>query len=203
MIDHDPPVVAAFDFDGTLTYHDTLLPFLVYTHGFWKAVTTLARLSPWLVQDAFKGASRQPMKERVLGEFYGGKTTSEMRDLGVEFAKHHLTKHLRPEAMERFQWHRQQGHLCVLVSASVDTYLIPWAQIVGFDKVATSLLEIDERNRITGKLVGKNCWGPEKVRRLQELVGPKEGYVLYAYGDTRGDRELLEYADHSFYRRME
>ena len=46
--------------------------------------------------------------------------------------------------------------------------------------------------------MGKNCWGTEKVRRLQELVGSKEGYVLYAYGDTRGDRELLEYADHPF-----
>lgn len=90
----------------------------------------------------------------------------------------------------------------MLISASVDTYLVPWAQRVGFDKVATSLLEIDANQCITGRLVGKNCWGPEKVRRLQELVGPKEGYVLYAYGDTRGDRELLQYADHPFYRKM-
>ncbi len=202
MIDNNPPVVAAFDFDGTLTYHDTLWPFLVYTHGFWKAATALTWLSPWLVRDAFKGASRQPMKERVLTEFYGGKSEKEMRDLGVEFAKKPLEKHLRPEAMERFQWHRQQGHLCVLISASVDTYLVPWAQQVGFDKVATSRLEIDANQCITGRLVGKNCWGPEKVRRLQELVGPKEGYLLYAYGDTRGDRELLQYADHPFYRKM-
>ncbi len=202
MIDHDPPIVAAFDFDGTLTYHDTLLPFLMYTHGVFKSLGMLTLLSPFLVVDAFAGASRQPIKERVLRYFYGGRTEHEMRQLGLEFAKNHLSKHLRPEAMKRFEWHRHQGHLCVLVSASIDIYLLPWAQFVGFDKVLTSRLEFDSDQRITGRLVGKNCWGPEKVRRLQELIGPKEEYVLYAYGDTRGDRELLQYADHAFYRKM-
>lgn len=162
----------------------------------------LALLSPWLLKDAFTGASRQPMKERVLRNFFGGKAAHEIRQLGIDFAKSHLSKHLKPEAMERFRWHRQQGHLCILVSASIDAYLLPWSQLVGFDKIATSRLEIDSNQCITGQLVGKNCWGPEKVRRLQELVGPKKDYILYAYGDTRGDQELLQYADYAFYRRM-
>ncbi|MCW8829046.1 MAG: HAD-IB family hydrolase, partial [Gammaproteobacteria bacterium] len=49
---------------------------------------------------------------------------------------------------------------------------------------------------------GENCYGAEKIRRLQSLLGERAGYDLYAYGDSRGDRELLALADHAYYKRM-
>jgi phosphatidylglycerophosphatase C len=59
----------------------------------------------------------------------------------------------------------------------------------------------------TGALVGDNCRGPEKLRRLDEwlaewlpgrdgIEGGRRGVVLWAYGDSVGDRELLGAADH-------
>jgi phosphoserine phosphatase len=69
--------------------------------------------------------------------------------------------------------------------------------------VLASELAIDSQNCITGKLQGKNCWGEEKVAQLNELFGSKDNYILYAYGNSRGDKELLELADYPFYRTFE
>ncbi|MCB1149091.1 MAG: HAD-IB family hydrolase, partial [Chlamydiia bacterium] len=62
--------------------------------------------------------------------------------------------------------------------------------------------ETDSKGVLTGKLLGANCRGPEKVRRILETFGPKESYLLYAYGDSAGDREMLALADHPFFRKI-
>ena len=80
----------------------------------------------------------------------------------------------------------------------MDLYLEPWAKLNHFDDLICSRLEIDGSQKITGKLKGLNCWGPEKSRRLLELLGPKENFVLYAYGNSRGDHEMLELSDYPF-----
>jgi HAD superfamily hydrolase (TIGR01490 family) len=109
---------------------------------------------------------------------------------------------LREEALQRLAWHRRQGHRCVVISASLGVYVQPWALQAGFDEVIASRLETTADGCVTGKLAQGNCYGAEKVRRLEALLGDRAGYTLYAYGDSRGDRELLSLADHAYYRRM-
>jgi phosphoserine phosphatase len=43
--------------------------------------------------------------------------------------------------------------------------------------------------------ISKNCYGQEKVNRLLEVEPDRKNYYLYAYGDSRGDREMLAFAD--------
>jgi phosphoserine phosphatase len=70
-----------------------------------------------------------------------------------------------------------------------------------FDACLSSRLSLDAQGCVTGKLLGSNCWGIEKVARLQDwLQRPRNTYTLYAYGDSRGDLELLAAADHPYYR---
>lgn len=194
------PVVAAFDFDGTLTYRDSLLPFTIFVRGKWRTTWNLLLELPKLMGFVCKVTSRQTAKEGLLTRFFGGESVEQMHQWGESFAAHCLPLLLRPEAMERFHWHKEQGHRCVLVSASIDAYLTGWAKHVGFDDVICSRLEVTADQRITGRLVGLNCWGPEKTRRLEILLGPKTRYTLYAYGDSRGDQELLALADYPFKR---
>lgn len=194
----DPlPVVAAFDFDGTLTYRDSLLPFAIFTRGRLRSTLLVTAVLPQLLGFIVKLIPRQQAKEALLSQFFKGEHVETMRRWGQEFAHKGIPLLLRPEAMNRFFWHKQQGHRCVIVSASVDIYLAPWAYSVGFNDVLSSRLAVED-DKITGKLVGANCWGPEKVRKLEALLGPKSGYQLYAYGDSRGDKEMLELADFGF-----
>jgi phosphatidylglycerophosphatase C len=195
-------VVAAFDFDGTLTYHDSLFYFLLHTHGKIKAFYYFLFLFPTFIAYLIGKIDRQKTKEKILGYFFSGTSINTVRKLGEKFAREKIRRHLRPAGIERLQWHLKQGHLCILISASLNIYLQPWAQMMGFHESLTSQLA-DENGIVTGKLRGNNCRGPEKVHRLQELIGSKEKYYLYAYGDSEGDRELLALADAPFYRKFE
>lgn len=195
MINSQASIVAAFDFDGTLTYRDTMLSFLLFSTGypalaraFVKQIPTLSRYSLGLV-------SRQHAKESVLSGLFKGESMDGLREKGKMFGLGPLNSHLKPKMMQRLRWHLNQGHCTVLVSASLDVYLEPWAKQTGFHHVITSQLEVGPNNEFTGCLKGLNCWGPEKTRRLEEVLGTPKNYFLYAYGDSRGDKELLQMAD--------
>lgn len=196
------PIVAAFDFDGTITYRDTLLPFILFSAGIAKSILLFLPLLPYFISYVIGRSSRQATKERVISAFFRGTSIEDVRAQGAAFAQKRLKPHLKPEALRRLDWHKKQGHRCVLVSANLDVYLHPWAKVAGFDDAVTSIVEAGDDERVTGKLVGLNCWGPEKTRRLEELLGPRGSYDMYAYGDSRGDMEMLASADHAFFRKM-
>lgn len=199
---NDKPVIAAFDFDGTVTYHDSLLPFLTFTYGYFKTYGKLLLKAPTLLGFVLGFTPRQTAKEAIISSFFKGEKLTTIEQLGSKYARERLNDIVRPEAKKRIEWHQNNGHQCVLISASLDIYLKPWAKALDFDHVICSRLETTEKEVITGKLQGSNCWGPEKVRRLEQTCGPTNSYTLYAYGDSRGDKELLELADHPFFRSM-
>lgn len=192
--------VAAFDFDGTITYRDSLLPFLLYSRGNFKGSLLIASQLPLFLSYLFGRAGRQEVKEGLLNAFFSGFSNEEMDILGDKFASSYLRDHVKPEALARLLWHQERGDLCILVSASIETYLIPWARLNGFHHVLSSKLFVDEEGAVNGKLLGANCRGEEKVRRLKALLGDLKGFEIFAYGDSLGDKELLETATHSFYR---
>lgn len=196
------PIVAAFDFDGTITYRDTLVSFLFFCDGFLKASYKLTLLIPTLMRYLFGKISRQKTKECVLNVFFSGMAIQDLRVKGEEFARKCLHKHLKPEALAKLKWHQERGHRCILVSASLDIYLEPWSKMAGFKDLICSRLQVTSKGNVTGNLEGLNCWGEEKTRRLSLLLGPRDGYILYAYGDSRGDQEMLAEADYPFYRKM-
>lgn len=193
-------IVAAFDFDNTLTDRDSLLPFLFYIHGIWKTSYHLALLGPDFARFLIGNLSRQAVKEKILSRFIGNCRFADVQALGQRYADQLLDRYLQSDALKRLVWHQSQGHRCLLVSASLDFYLKPWAMRHGFEEVLCSTLEVTPTGYVTGRLVGLNCWGPEKVRRLLAYLGPKENYQLYVYGDSRGDQEILALADYPFYR---
>lgn len=200
MTQNKSQVIAAFDFDGTISYSDTAIYFLFFTSGYFKTFFLLIKKLPILLSFVFGKSSRQETKESVFQTFFQGKSIDEMKKMGENFAKTKLSRHIKPGAIEQIKEHLTKGHRLVLISASIDVYLEPWAKTIGFSDVLASRFEIDKSGKISGKLLGLNCRREEKVRRLQELVGPLESYEIYAYGDSEGDKELLAVADHAFYR---
>ncbi|MCB1136764.1 MAG: HAD family hydrolase [Chlamydiia bacterium] len=202
MNDDHRPVVAAFDFDGTITYRDSLFPFLLFAKSKFGFIRCILPCIPALLLYVLGLARRQGVKETILQHFFGGTKIWDLKKLGEEYAKRKLPLLVRPEALDRIRWHQEQRHRCVLVSASVDVYLEPWAKMMGFDDLLCSRLQVTRSGEITGRLQGFNCRGPEKTARLDELMGPRDQYCLYAYGDSAGDHELLTYADRPYYKRM-
>ncbi len=196
------PVVAAFDFDGTLTRHDTLFPFLWHLAGPIKFTYKFLLMLPTLTAYALGLIRNDIAKIKVLRCFLANMEMTTLQQHALLFAENKLPALQRNVAMQRLHWHLQQGHRCVVVSASLEIYLRPWASKVGLNDVLGSRLELLEGNITSGKLLGENCFGPEKMRRLEALLGPRDDYTLYAYGDSRGDKELLSAADFPFYKKF-
>ena len=193
-------VVAAFDFDGTLTRRDTLFPFLLYAAGPVKFFYNILLLSPTLAAYALGFLRNDLAKNKVLHCFLAHKNMTTLQQLAINFAALKLPKLLRSEAMQRLHWHQQQGHRCVVVSASLEIYLQPWASKIGIEDVLGSKLAMHFNGTYSGNLDGENCFGIVKMQRLEALLGSRNGYTLYAYGDSRGDKELLSAADFPFYK---
>lgn len=198
----EKPVIAAFDFDGTLTRRDTLFPFLLYVAGPLKFSYKILLLLVTLAGYALGLIRNDKAKIKVLRCFLANMEMNALQQQALRFAEQKLPSLLRSEAMQRLAWHRQQGHRCVVVSASLEIYLRPWASKAGFDDILGSRLETLADDRTTGNLLGENCFGPEKMRRLETLLGPLDNFTLYAYGDSRGDKELLSAADYPFYKKF-
>lgn len=190
--------VAFFDFDGTLTQRDSLLPFLRMVAGTPLFIGRMVLLSPVLTAYAAKIIRNDVAKEIVLARFLNGMDLEELRQLGRKFANERLAGLLRRAGIERLRWHQEQGHACVLVSASLDVYLAPWANDMGFDDWITSSLETDDAERIIGRLSGGNCFGEEKVRRIKGWLIGKKISQCFAYGDSSGDLPMLRMVNEGY-----
>jgi HAD superfamily hydrolase (TIGR01490 family) len=194
--------VAVFDFDNTLTRQDSLLPFFRFALGRWQFCWGILVMSPILVGYALKLIPNWKAKEILLIYFLGGKDEKQLNHIAQHFAAQKIPKLLRPEAINRLRWHQERGHQTILLSASLEIYLIPWAKSIGFSQVLGTQIAI-KATRYTGRILGKNCHGQEKVTRLQSLLGDLNEYCIHAYGDSRGDLPLLDVADYSYYRTFE
>lgn len=178
---------AVFDFDGTLTDRDTLVPFLARQAGWRRVTAAVVRTGP-------AGRDRNLLKARVLEATLGGTDVAEARLAGRRYADE-LHGRLRPGLVEQLRWHQGEGHRTVLVSASLLLYLEPLGRRLGFDHVVAVALE-EEDGRLTGRLAGPNVRGAEKARRLDELIDPGHHTELWVYGDASGDADLLRRASH-------
>ena len=198
----EKPVVAAFDFDGTLTQGDTMVPFLLHVVGMNHFVRNALVLFPTLAGYGLGIIPNNLAKQRVIRRFFAGLPIATLRNKATDFVEYQLPKLIRQEATQRFAWHKQQGHRCIVISASLELYVRPWALKAGFDDVLATQLETRPDGSVSGNLLGENCFGSEKVKRLDTLLGARSNYILYAYGDSRGDKELLSVADYAYYRKM-
>jgi phosphatidylglycerophosphatase C len=124
-----------------------------------------------------------------------GRSASWLAEAGADYARHVLPGVLRPEMVAQIDWHRDNGHELVIVSASLDAYLGPFGAHHGFDEVIGVTLAVDDRGVLTGDLARPNVRGPEKAVRLREWLAGDEPAFVWSYGNSSGDRELLELAD--------
>ena len=189
------PVAAAFDVDGTLTTAECVRPFLRRALGA-RLVVALAR-RPLELLRALARRDRDRLKELACTAFEGLDAAAVDR-LGAEFARSFVLPRLREDTTARLRRHQDLGHVVLLASASLEPYLGPLGAELRLDGVVCTRLERDADGRLTGRLVGANCRGPEKARRVAEWLAAAglEHAEVWAYGDSTGDDELLAAADH-------
>jgi phosphatidylglycerophosphatase C len=185
--------VAAFDFDGTLVPGDSLPRFLACVLGRRHFYGVLTVAAPDMLA-GYRRHGRDGSKAALLQRALAGQVAARVADLGEMFGSL-LADRIRPEMAKRLAWHREQGHRCVLVSASLAVYLDPFGRLAEFDQVIATRLETGPDGLLTGRMDGPNVRAGQKALLLRRTLG--DGPVeLWAYGDSAGDREMLAMADH-------
>ena len=192
--------IAAFDVDGTLTWADSFVLFLRFVAGRFGFVVKMVQLIPTFLAYRLGGVSRSTVKERTLHVFLAGMSAEAYLARCRAFAQTIYPIIARPDAVARLRAHLGVRDQVALVSASLRDYLAVWAEELGVDHVLASEVEI-VNGKLTGRLLGDNCWGPGKLAAIQANFGAAP--LVAAYGDTHGDKEMLAAAQNPGFRIFE
>jgi len=192
-----PPVVA-FDFDGTLTVRDSFTSFLKWRVGGARYAVGMVRLAGAGFSYALN-RDRGRIKAAATKEFLYGVPREQLEEEAREFAKQCAQDLMRHDAVATFRWWREREATTVIVTASPDIVVAPFARALGASLLIGTELAFDSRNRVTGAFATPNCRGDEKVKRLKEHFG-ENLRLAAAYGDTAGDKPMLAIAEEQGYR---
>ena len=206
--------IYCFDFDGTLTTSDTLLEFIKYAKGTSRFLMVFLMYSPLLILMKLHLFPNWKAKQLIFAHLFAGMRIERFDKLCQEFAEsyQHL---LRPDGIHCVNQALSEGAQVLIVSASIDNWVRPFflhRGITDITVLGTQIEVID--GKITGRFKTNNCYGEEKVHRICEaltttttntygttsLSFDRTQYDIEAYGDSRGDKEMLAFADKGHYK---
>ena len=187
----DRPIVA-FDFDGTLTIRDSFTAFLRWRAGAADWAVGLVKMAPALT--AYIGdRDRGRIKAASVREFLRDVERTALEAEAERYADQVWGRFMRPDALACWKAWGEKGAHRVIVTASPETTVAPFARRLGAEGLLGTRLVFDADDRVTGAFAGENCRGEEKVRRLRAAYGD-DMTLAAAYGDTSGDTEMIAIA---------
>jgi phosphatidylglycerophosphatase C len=188
-----------FDFDGTITTRDSFAAFLVFYNGIFRFIIGMIVLSPVIALYVLRIIPNWKGKQFVLRWFWSGVDAEKFNARCREFSARVLPGLIRPQAMISLHKYLNSPHTTVaVVSASAENWIAPWCEKHGIICIATQL-EITD-GKITGNLCGANCYGREKVNRIEKQFTLTDYAEIVAYGDSIGDREMFTIAHQHHYK---
>lgn len=187
-----------FDFDGTLTKGDSMVKFLKFAHPLYSFAIRTLIYSPVYLFYLLRILSNEKAKKILLWIFFYGLRKPKLIQLGRDFSKKNESQY-REKALnyiEETKSDNSNSVMCI-VSASLDIWMEPIASSLGMDLICTK--SNFSNDSFTG-LVGKNCYGKEKEKRIKEKYDLNKFDKIFAFGDSKGDIEMLNMAHHAHYK---
>lgn len=185
-----------FDFDGTLTNKDTLFDFLqisfphIYKSRFIKFI-------PLFLLSKFKLVNTEFVKQTFISSFLKGKPKEEINVLSQNYFNKRINSLIHPKALQYLK-NIENTNDKYIVTASLDIWVEPFANFFGFRLIST---KAEFKNQIfTGKFATPNCNGKEKVKRIVCEIQLSQFKEIYAFGDTKGDKYMLELSTNPHYK---
>ena len=142
--------------------------------------------------------SKRRAKEKFLTYFFEKTDVEKFNADCLSFTANIIPRLVKQDALLAIKKHREENTDIVIVSASAENWVAPWCIQNNLQYICTRL-EVKEQ-KITGKLLGQNCNGPEKVSRIKEKFDTAEYKNIYCYGDSKDDKPMLQLATHPSYK---
>ena len=187
-----PSKLSVFDFDGTLTRHDSFIPFLRFAFVNLSFTRRMVTMTVPALRCIGKMMTRDELKEILITTFLTDVDEKWVSTKAEQFCQTYWSRLIRPAGLRAVANEVTSGAIVTLCSASPEIVLRPFADRLGIRLIGTQL-EVKEC-KLTGRISGHNCRCMQKIIRLEKEYGPLNDYHLRAWGDTRGDYELLSAA---------
>lgn len=192
--------IVAFDFDGTITRKDTLLEFIKFAKGNIAFYTGFCFYMPILLAYKLGLYPNWKVKQKIFTYFFRGTSLVDFNKLCNDFFLERGRNLIYLSAVDKIRKHLEQYDKVMIISASIENWVEPFARYLGIDYILCTQVETDLNGILTGAFLTSNCYGAEKVKRLVTFFPERKSYYLIVYGDSKGDRELLAYADEKYYK---
>jgi len=189
--------LAVFDLDGTITRHDTLVP---YVAGFiarqpWRLLR-LPCVLPALLRFAVQ-RDRGYLKASLIHWTLGNVLRGDLEAWTARYVPRLLARGVFRQALAQIEAHHKAGDTLVLMSASVDLYVPAIGRALGFTETVCTGVHWNG-DRLQGQLTTPNRRGEEKVHCLEALRSHFAGLSVVAYGNSGSDLPHLKRADQGF-----
>ncbi len=185
--------LALFDFDGTLTSKDSLGEFLKYSVSRDKYFLNMIKFSPYFIMWQLKLMRNDIAKQKLFSIFFQDVGENEFKRIATEYSNKKLDSIVLEKRLDILKQHQQNGDKVVIVSASIKCWLEPWCKR---NNVVLLSTELEFKNsKFTGRFKTPNCHGQEKVNRIKQHLNIKDYKIIYAYGDSSGDTQMMAIAD--------
>ena len=182
-----PRGLAVFDLDGTITRHDTLVPYLAgYARRHPRSLWRLWRLPFTLARYLLGLSDRGRLKSSLIRQVMLGAPRATVDAWSEEFCRSRLPALVYPKALEAIERHRRAGDRLVLLSASVDLYVPAIARALGFDEAICTGVSWSG-DALEGRLTTANRRDEEKRRCIEQLRAAHPGLPVAAYGNAASD----------------
>jgi phosphatidylglycerophosphatase C len=181
--------IAFFDFDKTLYKKDSLIEFTKYYFGFAKFYFGLFFLLPDIIKFKTGLISNESLKIKYITHFFKNENYNDFKWKAAMFATSKIEQHLNLYYFEKFKVHIQSNDVVYIVTASFPEWIEPWSTRHNVKVIGTQLQK--KYDILTGTFNSKNCYGIEKVNRINETVNLDEYDRIYVYGKGKGDKEML------------
>lgn len=193
--------LALFDFDGTITDRDSEFDFLRFVFGWSGLALKFPHLAAPLLRWELHRLSSKGIKETLFRRFFADWSHMEFLEATIRYSHQGLPAIIRPRALDAINSHRANGDRVLVVSASPYELIAPWALQNQVELVAN---HIEHRTWLdVWHFDGPEYSGAEKVRQIRTRVRLEDYSEIYAYGNSEGDRDMLEAATHPHYRYFE
>ena len=158
----------------------------------------LLRMIPATLSYLLGQISRNDLKEKLITVYLTGAREAWVKERAEAFCDVSWQRLMRPLGLTSVANQLEQGATVTICSASPELVLAPFAKKLGIGLIGTRLASVD--GVLTGEIEGTNCRCEQKVIRLEAQYGPLDQYTLRAWGDTRGDEQMLGAAQEPHWR---
>ena len=176
-----------FDVDGTITKNDSFLLLIKFVCPGILNRSVLWMKCLLLLPKVILKKDISVIKYHILKLLFKGVSRSDLNKTGDMFYKKVLGENVLPKAATYIAELRKEEVKIVFLSASCEFWLKPLAADYGASLIC-SRLEFYNDN-FTGTVLGENCKGEEKRRRLT-AVFPADKYEFICFGNSESDRKL-------------